>query len=189
MKKFAIIIPGIILALVFALAADFTTNPAYTQLTPTIPAYLPAIFNPPPTPTLPPTPLPTATQPGPTATPTPTVAPANVRIAFILYGPTNGPLEEYVEIQNTGGTAATMTNWTLSDESNRIFTFPTFNLPAGGLVRVWTKSGTNTSTDLYWGSGQAIWNNNGDTAYLRNAAGTLVSVCSYAGGGTSHICP
>lgn len=72
-----------------------------------------------------------------------------------------------------------MMNWTLRDIANHVFTFPTFSLAPNATVRVWTKSGTNTSTDLYWGSGAAIWNNTGDTAYLRDSVGTPVDTYTY----------
>ncbi len=52
-------------------------------------------------------------------------------------------------------------------------------LPPGGLVRLWTGSGVDTAADLYWGSGTAIWNNTGDAAYLRDAAGNLVATYTY----------
>ena len=86
---------------------------------------------------------------------------------------------EYVRIENLGGSAAQMTGWTLSDAAAHTFTFPAFTLDAGATVNVWTKSGTDTATDLYWGSGAAIWNNTGDTAYLRDDQGSLVDTHSY----------
>ncbi len=88
-------------------------------------------------------------------------------------------LNEYVQLENLGGAPQALTGWTLRDLVGKTFTFPDFTLPAGGTVRVWTKSGTNTATDLYWGSGTAIWNNGGDTAYLRDAEGNLVSEYAY----------
>lgn len=94
-----------------------------------------------------------------------------------------------MRIDNTGGTAATLTDWTLADAQAHVFTFPAFTLGPGASVRVWTKAGVDGQTDLYWGSGQAIWNNTGDTATLRDGGGQVVSVCSYAGGGESYICP
>lgn len=47
---------------------------------------------------------------------------------------------------------------------------------------------TNTSTHRYWGASGPIWNNGGDTAYLRNAAGTLMDSCTYSGGGSTAAC-
>ena len=86
---------------------------------------------------------------------------------------------EYVRIENQGGTVQDMTDWTLEDQASHVFIFPSFTLGAGATVRVWTKSGTDDSTNLYWGSGSAIWNNTGDTAYLRDEVGSLVDSYSY----------
>ena len=41
-------------------------------------------------------------------------------------------------------------------------------------MTVHTGSGVDNSTDLFWGSGRAIWNNDHDTAYLYNSEGELV---------------
>jgi len=106
--------------------------------------------------------------------------PADVRITHIEYDPPGDDVAgEYVRIQNLGGRAQVMTGWTLRDLANHVFTFPSFTLAAGGTVRVWTKGGANTATDLYWGSSQAIWNNDGDTAYLRDAGGSPVHSYTY----------
>lgn len=118
-----------------------------------------------------------------------TVAPADVQITSIVYNPDGDDVQgEYVRIENAGGTAQTMTNWVLVDDANHSFTFPLFELQPGAAVQVWTKSGSNTGSDLFWGSGSAIWNNTGDTAFLRDDSGTIVDTCSYAGGGTSASC-
>ncbi len=125
--------------------------------------------------------LPTDTPLPPTTTPTPLVQ-AHVRIAYIEYDPpgSNDVAGEYVYLQNQAGTA-NMTSWTLCDNAEHCFTFPTFILVAGSTVQVWTKSGENTATDLYWGSESAIWDNTGDTAYLRDSNGMLVHQFSYLG--------
>jgi phosphatidylserine/phosphatidylglycerophosphate/cardiolipin synthase-like enzyme len=105
---------------------------------------------------------------------------ADLQITFIEYDPPGSDVEgEYVRIENLGGSAADMTNWTLRDEADHVFTFPTFTLSPGATVQVWTKSGANTATDLYWGSGSAIWNNTGDCAYLRDSGGTAVDTYCY----------
>jgi len=103
-----------------------------------------------------------------------------VQITYIEYNPPGDDVQgEYVRIRNQGGQPADMTGWTLRDEANHTFTFPSFTLGVIATVRVWTRSGSNTATDLYWGSGSAIWNNTGDTAYLRNDVGQLVDTYSY----------
>ncbi len=131
----------------------------------------------------PPTATPTAT-PTPTPTDTPTAGP-NVRITFIEFNPPGPDIDgEYAQIENQGGTPVTMTGWTLSDEAGNTFTFPAFTLNAGASVKIWTKSGSNTATDLYWGRGQAVWNNDGDIAYLRDSSSTLIDTYSYMPGAT-----
>jgi hypothetical protein len=126
----------------------------------------------------------------PTATPTTPAPTAQVQITFIEYNPDGDDvLGEFVRIENTGSAAQGMTGWTLRDESAHIYTFPSFTLPSGGSVQVWTKIGTDTATDLYWGSGAAIWNNTGDTATLQDDQGQSVDSCGYVGGGTSISCP
>lgn len=179
-----------------SLLAINVNEPFLGGLTPV--GYLPVILKPLPTPTFTatptasPTPTATATPPAtatPTSTPTATSAPAVVHITYILYNPDGDDVQnEYVRIENHGGSLATMTGWTLRDEDNHIFTFPSFALAPHAQVQVWTKCGTNTGTDLYYCSGQAIWNNNGDTAFLRDNGGNLIDSCSYPGGGISTSC-
>jgi len=105
---------------------------------------------------------------------------ADVRITYIEYDPPGDDVEgEYVLIENQGSTAQVMTGWTLSDQAGHTYTFSAFTLQAGATVRVWTKSGVDTSTDLYWGMGTAVWNNSGDCAYLRDTGSHLVSQYCY----------
>jgi hypothetical protein len=86
---------------------------------------------------------------------------------------------EWVRIKNYTATRKTLTGWTLWDKQNHRYTFPRFSIAAGASVRVHTGSGTNTASNLYWRNGGYVWNNTGDTAYLRNAAGTLRDTCTY----------
>jgi hypothetical protein len=151
--------------------------------------YLPLIIGAPaaqPTPT----PIATATSvPQPTTTPTTSPPTPDIKITFIEYNPDGDDvIGEFVRIQNLGSAAQLMTGWTLSDESAHVYSFPTFTLAAGGTVQIWTKSGTDTTTDLYWGSSSAIWNNTGDTATLKSDQGQIVSSCGYGDGGTSATC-
>ena len=78
--------------------------------------------------------------------------------------------EEWVRVSGSGD----MTSWTLGDESSHVYTFPD-GFMLGGTVTIHTGSGEDTATDLYWGRGSHVWNNNGDTAYLKDAGGNIVS--------------
>ncbi len=89
-------------------------------------------------------------------------------------------VEEYVCLVNTGDKAVDMTGWSLKDERGRTYNFPAFRLAPGKRVKVHTGCGTDTETDLYWCvKGRAVWDNKGDTVYLYDAEGRVVSVYSY----------
>jgi len=106
-----------------------------------------------------------------------------VIISYVEYDPPGSDVEgEYVRITNTGLADVDMSGWQLKDEKDHAYTFPPgFVLKAGASVRVHTGSGEDNSTDLYWGRGRAVWNNDGDTAYLYDASGKLVDRCSWTG--------
>jgi hypothetical protein len=86
---------------------------------------------------------------------------------------------EYVNVQNISTVTQVVTGWTVRDAANHVYTFPSTSIPAGGTVTVHTGKGTNSGNQRYWGSGAYIWNNDTDTAYLRNSAGTAIFTCSY----------
>jgi hypothetical protein len=52
---------------------------------------------------------------------------------------------------------------------------------AEAVITVFVGSGGDTASSLYWGTKAPIWNNRGDTAYLRNASGELVYIYTYPG--------
>lgn len=104
-------------------------------------------------------------------------------IAYIEYDPSgNDRHGEYVLLRNRASVPLNLTGWTLSDGNGRhTFIFPTFTLAPGAEVKLWTRTGTNDASNLFWGSRRAIWNNNGDTATLKNAGGAIVARYSYQG--------
>ena len=94
--------------------------------------------------------------------------------------------KEYVTIANGTSHTVRMRRWTLVDErtaangGNKVFHFPRFRLRPGAVVRVHTGKGARTRHDLYWGLTGYTWDDTGsDTAYLHNAAGTMVDTCTY----------
>ncbi|ACJ16003.1 competence-like protein [Thermococcus onnurineus NA1] len=91
--------------------------------------------------------------------------------------------DEYIVIANLGCKDEELSGWKLVDEKKHTYTFPSgVIVKAGKTVTVHTGSGTDTDTDLYWGSSWgAVWDNDGDTAYLYDASENLVDSCSWTG--------
>ena len=89
------------------------------------------------------------------------------------------PNVEWVEIKNTGSTPVNLKGFILKDKADHKFVFPDFVLDTGKTVKVYSGSGTPNSSSLYWGSKSAIWNNDGDTAYLYDSAGKLIDTYKY----------
>jgi competence protein ComEC len=83
--------------------------------------------------------------------------------------------DEYVVFENAGDEPLNLSGWTVEDEAGRTYTFPDgYVLDAGATVTLRTGTGTDTDADLYWGSGSAIWNNDGDTVLVHNSDGDPV---------------
>lgn len=93
---------------------------------------------------------------------------------------------EYVVIKNTSGSAKSLTGYTVHDASHHVYTFGTFTLAAGASVTLRTGKGTNTKWTRYWGSGNYIWTNTGDTAYLKSASNATVDTCSWTSVGAGY---
>ena len=88
--------------------------------------------------------------------------------------------DEYVVFRNAGAEPLMMGGWTVADESGRTHTFPAgLTLGPDETVALHTGSGTDTDTDLYWGSGRPIWNNDGDTVTVTDADNETVLERSY----------
>lgn len=84
--------------------------------------------------------------------------------------------DEWVEISNKGSSPVSLNGWKIEDDgSKHTYMFPSYTLDSGSTVTVYTDKGTNTAIELYWGSDSPIWNNDGDTAYLYDGSGKLVS--------------
>ena len=93
---------------------------------------------------------------------------------------------EYVDIANQGDAAVDMGGWHLygsKDDQSLIddyFFPPGFILQPGQLVRLHSGEGDthNPPEDIYW-TEKCVWNNEGETVYLRDAAGNLVAEYGY----------
>jgi len=107
----------------------------------------------------------------------------NAEIAEISFDPPGRDEEdlngEWVKIVSTTDAPIDMAGFTLSDYAGHEYKFGELLLPGRSAVTVFTGSGTDTPSSLYWGSKTPIWNNRGDTVYLRDADSELVDVYSY----------
>lgn len=81
---------------------------------------------------------------------------------------------EFVVLENRGDRPLSLAGWTLSDEAHHRYLFPQFVLAPKAKVTIHSGLGRNTDTDLFWGSRTPIWNDNGDTVFLRDEKGRLV---------------
>ena len=113
-------------------------------------------------------------------------APAAIRITRIYYDSPGKDTRsnasrnaEWVRLKNTGHTARQLRDWRLSDASRHVYRFDRFTLRAGRTVTIHTGNGHDTASDLFWGSGNYIWNNDTDTARLRRRDGGLVDSYHY----------
>lgn len=111
----------------------------------------------------------------PESTPTPRPSPS-LAVAEVRPDPPGDDCErlndEYVVFENMGTERLDLTGWTVEDAAGRTYAFPNgFVLAPGANVTLRTGSGTDNATDLYWGSGSPVWNNDGDTVVVTNATG------------------
>ncbi|MEV6635178.1 lamin tail domain-containing protein [Actinoplanes sp. NPDC051470] len=84
---------------------------------------------------------------------------------------------EYIQLTNTTKAPISLKGWTLRDNAAHVYSFGAFTLPARTRIIVHTGPGTSTALHRYWQSRAYIWNNDRDTATLRNAAGRPVDSC------------
>ena len=86
---------------------------------------------------------------------------------------------EWVAMINNTDSDIDMAGFTLSDDSDHVYTFGDFILAAGHTVTVFSGAGADDFRSLYWTSSSPIWNNDSDTAYLKDADGEFMDEYSY----------
>ncbi|MEH0415993.1 lamin tail domain-containing protein [Streptomyces sp. B21-083] len=82
--------------------------------------------------------------------------------------------KEWVELTNTTRNGVDLDGWTLEDESGHTYTFDDYRLAGRATVRIHTGEGRDTRTDLYQDRRNYVWNNDRDTATLRNDHGRFI---------------
>jgi micrococcal nuclease len=88
---------------------------------------------------------------------------------------------EWVVFTNLGAERIDLDGWEVADESasNR-YRFDGLRLEPGASVTLFSGCGTDDDSSRYWcTSGSAVWNNDGDTVFLRDPDGNIVASLSY----------
>ncbi|MEU9979453.1 lamin tail domain-containing protein [Streptomyces sp. NPDC051014] len=83
--------------------------------------------------------------------------------------------KEWVDVTNTARRAVNLDSWTLSDEAGPTYTF---RLDGRSTVRVHTGEGRDRRADVYQDRRNYVWNNDRDTATLRNDHGRFIDDAS-----------
>ncbi|MBN1991964.1 MAG: LysM peptidoglycan-binding domain-containing protein [Anaerolineae bacterium] len=162
-----------------------TPTPTFTPVP--LPTDTPLPFDPPtPLPTDAQVPLEPAATVGPSPTPshtptrTPTPIPTSTPAPFgeinVVINEVIGPgdfTRETLVILNKGA-GASLADWKLEGSSLGIFVFPDIFLFSGGSIRIHTRAGENTASDLYLNQGESAWPP-GATIFLRDNQGVEVS--------------
>ena len=92
---------------------------------------------------------------------------------------------EWVRFTNDGPDVIDLDGWEVADESasNR-YRFADLRLDPGASVTLFSGCGADDDTRRYWCvSGSAVWNNSGDTVFLRDRRGNIVVSFSYGESG------
>jgi endonuclease YncB( thermonuclease family) len=91
---------------------------------------------------------------------------------------------EWVEVTNRGTAPIDLTGWTVRDESaSHRYVFPAgFVLGPDATVRLHTGCGPDSATSLHWcAERSAVWNNSGDTVFVLDPNGNVVTSRSFTG--------
>jgi len=131
----------------------------------TIPTQTPTIA--PPTRT--PLPAPTLEVAG-----TPTTVPGDPDLQILTVVGAGELQDERVVIRQNGEGLVVLLGWQLQDSDGNVFTFPQVSLFKDGAITVYTKAGTSSVVELYWGLSEAIWAS-GEVVSLVDPDGNIVS--------------
>ncbi|MBX7551955.1 lamin tail domain-containing protein [Streptomyces sp. tea 10] len=92
--------------------------------------------------------------------------------------------KQWVAVTNSSRRAVNLDRWTLSDRNGHTYTFHHVRLAGRATVRVHTGVGRDTKADLYQDRRIRVWDNNADSATLRDDRGRVLDAVSW--GGRSH---
>jgi len=82
---------------------------------------------------------------------------------------------ERVVLQHIGEKEVSLLGWQLQDQDGHVYTFPALTIFSGGAVTIFSRQGTSTVVELYWGLDEAIWQP-GEKAFLLDPQGEVQAV-------------
>jgi len=85
--------------------------------------------------------------------------------------------DEYITFKNICNFFINLTNWMIKDKTNNTYIFPEFIFSTK--FTLYSGSGINLQTKIYWNSKRAIWDNRGDILYLIDDEGDLILKYDY----------
>mgnify|MGYP000022815140 FL=1 len=104
----------------------------------------------------------------------------NITIDYIEYDPEGSEVDgEYLIITNHDNYNISMEGWYLQDEAARTAYEFNYTLEINTSIWIYTGSGEDNQTTLFWGWYQGIWNNSGDMAILQDEDGLMVDYYRY----------
>jgi hypothetical protein len=86
---------------------------------------------------------------------------------------------EFIVLKNECSDSCSLEGWMIEDAQATKFFFAGYDLEAQSSVRITTGKGANSSSNLFWERCIGIWNNAGDTVFLRDKENNLILQYSY----------
>ncbi len=86
--------------------------------------------------------------------------------------------DEFFVIRNSCDKLIAAENWGVRNTFNT-FSMPDFSLNPGSEMKIISGSGRNSDNEIFISSKRPIWNNKGDTLYLKDAEGRIILSKSY----------
>lgn len=88
---------------------------------------------------------------------------------------------EWVRFTNVGDEVVDLDGWEVADESaSHRYRFSDLRLEPGTGVTLFSGCGSDDASSRFWcTSGSAVWNNDGDTVFLRDGQGNIVATLAY----------
>jgi len=99
---------------------------------------------------------------------------------YNAYGNDNENLNgEYVIFRNKCTYPVDVTGWTVQDSRETAYMFGELIVDPKTTLTLYTGSGTDTTEEVYWDRIHAVWNNDGDTLLMFDAAGNKMLEYAY----------